>query len=82
MLASGFGRIVNISTSERTIVRKHTAPYGPTKAFIEVASLVFAQDLIGSSVTVNVLPPAERSTPRQTSLVSQATANHSCLLML
>lgn len=57
MLASGFGRIVNISTSERTIARRHMAPYGPTKAFVEAASLVFAQDLIGSGVTVNVLAP-------------------------
>lgn len=57
MIARGFGRIVNISTSERTLVRKHLAPYGPTKAFVEAASLIFAQDLVGSGVTVNVLAP-------------------------
>jgi 3-oxoacyl-[acyl-carrier protein] reductase len=57
MIARGSGRIVNISTSERTLVRKHLAPYGPTKAFVEAASLIFAQDLRGSGVTVNVLVP-------------------------
>lgn len=57
MIARGSGRIVNISTSDRTLVRKRLAPYGPTKAFVEAASLIFAQDLEGSGVTVNVLVP-------------------------
>lgn len=57
MIERGFGRIVNISTGERTMVRKHFAPYGPTKAFVEAASRIFAQDLAGTGVTVNVLLP-------------------------
>lgn len=57
MVERGFGRIVNISTGDRTMVRKHLAPYGPSKAFLEAASRIFAQDLEGTGVTVNVLLP-------------------------
>lgn len=57
MIQRGFGRIVNISTGERTMVRKHFSPYGPSKAFVEAASRIFAQDLAGTGVTVNVLLP-------------------------
>lgn len=57
MIERGFGRIVNLSTGDRTMVRKHLAPYGPTKAFVEAASRIFAQDLEGTGVTVNVLLP-------------------------
>ncbi|MDP2354849.1 MAG: SDR family oxidoreductase [Beijerinckiaceae bacterium] len=57
MIERGFGRIVNISTGDRTMVRKNLAPYGPSKAFVEAASRIFAQDLAGTGVTVNVLLP-------------------------
>ncbi len=57
MIERGFGRIVNISTGDRTMVRKHLAPYGPSKAFVEAASRIFAQDLAGTGVTLNVLLP-------------------------
>ncbi|MFN3890830.1 MAG: SDR family NAD(P)-dependent oxidoreductase [Beijerinckiaceae bacterium] len=57
MIARGFGRIVNVSTGDRTMVRKNLAPYGPSKAFLEAASRIFAQDLEGTGVTVNVLLP-------------------------
>jgi NAD(P)-dependent dehydrogenase (short-subunit alcohol dehydrogenase family) len=57
MIERGFGRIVNISTGDRTMVRKNLAPYGPSKAFVEAASRIFAQDLEGTGVTLNVLLP-------------------------
>jgi NAD(P)-dependent dehydrogenase (short-subunit alcohol dehydrogenase family) len=57
MLERGFGRIINISTGDRTMVRKNLAPYGPSKAFVEAASRIFAQDVDGTGVTVNVLLP-------------------------
>jgi 3-oxoacyl-[acyl-carrier protein] reductase len=57
MLAQGFGKIVNISTSDQTMVRRGYAPYGPSKAFLEAASRVWAQDLAGTGVDVNVLLP-------------------------
>lgn len=57
MLSQGFGKIINISTSDQTMVRQGYAPYGPTKAFLEAASRVWAADLAGSGVDVNVLLP-------------------------
>lgn len=57
MVERGFGRIVNISTSDRTMVRVGYSPYGPSKAALEANSVIWAQDLAGTGVTVNVLIP-------------------------
>ncbi|MEI4487772.1 SDR family oxidoreductase [Frigidibacter sp. MR17.14] len=57
MIARGGGKIVNISTSDLTMVRRGYAPYGPSKAALEAASRVWAQDLDGTGVTVNVFLP-------------------------
>jgi NAD(P)-dependent dehydrogenase (short-subunit alcohol dehydrogenase family) len=57
MLAAGHGRIINISTSDQTMVRRGYAPYGPSKAALEAASSAWAQDMAGTGVTVNVLLP-------------------------
>lgn len=57
MIDRQFGKIINVSTSDRTMVRKNFSPYGPSKAFLEAASRVWAQDLSGTGVTVNVLLP-------------------------
>lgn len=57
MIAAGFGKIVNISTSDQTMVRPGYAPYGPSKAFLEAASRAWAAELAGTGVDVNVLLP-------------------------
>ena len=57
MLHDGGGRVVNISMSEQTMVRRGFAPYGPAGAGVEALSWVMAADLAGSSVTVNILLP-------------------------
>ncbi|WAP71319.1 SDR family NAD(P)-dependent oxidoreductase [Jiella pelagia] len=57
MLERGFGKIVNVSTSDQTMVRRGYSPYGPSKAALEAASRVWAQDLSGSGVDVNVYLP-------------------------
>jgi len=57
MIAAGWGRIVNISTSQMTMVRKGFAPYGPSKAALDAMTRIFAQDLEGTGVTVNTLLP-------------------------
>ena len=57
MIARGWGRIVNISTSLDTMQRKHNSPYGVTKAALDAASLIWAADLEGTGVTVNILLP-------------------------
>jgi NAD(P)-dependent dehydrogenase (short-subunit alcohol dehydrogenase family) len=57
MLERKFGKIVNISTSDQTMVRTGYSPYGPSKALLEAASRVWAQDLAGTGIDVNVLLP-------------------------
>lgn len=57
MLGAGFGKIINISTSDQTMVRRGYSPYGPSKAFLEAASRIWAQDLAGTGIDVNVLLP-------------------------
>lgn len=53
----GFGKIINISTSLQTMERTGYSPYGPSKAALEAASRVWAADLKGTGVSVNVLLP-------------------------
>ncbi len=55
MRAAGWGRVVNNTTSFRTMLR--VLPYGATKAALESASVVWAEELRGSGITVNVLIP-------------------------
>ncbi len=57
MLRSGRGRIVNITTSLTTMLRRGMAPYAGSKAATEAHSAIMAQDLAGSGITVNVLIP-------------------------
>lgn len=57
MTAQGWGRIVNVSTSHDSMMRRGFAPYGGTKASIEAHTAIMAQDLEGSGVTANVLIP-------------------------
>ena len=52
-----WGRIVNIGTGYEGMLRDHFSPYGPVKAALEAATLVWSKDLEGSGVTVNVLMP-------------------------
>ncbi len=55
MRARGWGRVINNTTSFFTMLR--TFPYGALKASLEAASAVWATELDGSGVTVNVLVP-------------------------
>lgn len=57
LVRQGWGRIVNITTSYHTMVMQGFSPYGPSKAGLEAASVIWAQDLAGTGVTVNVLVP-------------------------
>ncbi len=57
MLKRGHGRIVNMSTGQRTMLTRFNSPYGVTKAAIEVETIIWAKDLAGTGVTVNTLLP-------------------------
>ncbi len=55
MKRRGFGRIINNTTSYVTMLR--VQPYGAAKAALESMSAVWAKELEGSGITVNVLVP-------------------------
>ena len=57
MVARGRGKIINVSTSDRTMVRPRFTPYGPSKAFVEACTRAWAQELEGTGVSMNVLSP-------------------------
>lgn len=57
MIDAGRGRIVNISINHSTMRRRGFSPYGPSKAALESETIIWAQDLDGSGVTVNALLP-------------------------
>lgn len=51
----GWGRVINVTTSYRTMMR--LLPYGATKAALEASSAVWAKELTGTGITCNVLVP-------------------------
>lgn len=55
--AEGWGRIVNVSTSLITMQRRGYAPYGTSKWAIEGLTMIMAQDLEDTDITVNALLP-------------------------
>jgi NAD(P)-dependent dehydrogenase (short-subunit alcohol dehydrogenase family) len=57
MLPAGRGRIVNVSMNHATMRRRGFSPYGPSKAALESETIIWAQDLEGTGVTVNALLP-------------------------
>ena len=61
MIDRGFGRIINITTSRPTMVHTGFGPYGPLKAAFEASSRIWAAELEGTGVTVNVLIPGGAS---------------------
>ncbi|HVN76078.1 MAG TPA: SDR family oxidoreductase [Thermoanaerobaculaceae bacterium] len=57
MLAKGWGRIINVSMNHATMRRRGFSPYGPSKAALESETIIWAQELDGTGVTVNALLP-------------------------
>jgi 3-oxoacyl-[acyl-carrier protein] reductase len=57
MLRQERGAIINISMNFGTMKRRGFSPYGPSKAALESETIIWAQDLAGSGVTVNALLP-------------------------
>ncbi len=54
---AGWGRIVNVTTSLDTMTRPGWTPYGPSKAALEACTAIWAGDLEGTGIAVNVLIP-------------------------
>lgn len=57
MRRAGWGRIVNVSMNRETMRRAGFSPYGPSKAALESETVIWAQDLAGTGVTVNAILP-------------------------
>ena len=57
MMKQRWGRIINISINHETMRRPGFSPYGPSKAALESETIIWAQDLAGTGVTVNALLP-------------------------
>lgn len=57
MLAQRWGRVINISMNHQTMRRGGFSPYGPSKAALESETIIWAEDLVGTGVTVNSLVP-------------------------
>ncbi len=64
MLKAGWGRVVNVTTKLDTMNRAGSAAYGASKAALEMATEIWATELAGSGVTVNIVNPgAGANTP-------------------
>ena len=64
MVERGWGRIVNVTTKLDTMNRAHTSPYGASKAALEMATEVWAKDVEGTGLTINIVNPgAGANTP-------------------
>src|SRR5262249_31599348 len=70
LMAAKRGRIINVTTSLPTMQRKTSSPYGVSKVAIEAETIIWAQDLEGTGVTVNSLIPGGAA---DTDFVSPAT---------
>jgi NAD(P)-dependent dehydrogenase (short-subunit alcohol dehydrogenase family) len=57
LIAQKFGKIINVSTNRHTMLRLGGSSYGGAKSFVETASRVWASELEGTGVTVNVFLP-------------------------
>jgi 3-oxoacyl-[acyl-carrier protein] reductase len=57
MVEAGWGRIVNVTTKLDTMNRPHTSPYGASKAALEMATEVWAKEVEGTGLTINIVNP-------------------------
>jgi 3-oxoacyl-[acyl-carrier protein] reductase len=68
LVAQGWGRIVNVTTSYTTMMLEGFSPYGPSKAALEATTAIWAKDLAATGVTVNALLPGG---PANTRMIPQ-----------
>jgi NAD(P)-dependent dehydrogenase (short-subunit alcohol dehydrogenase family) len=57
MLAKGWGRIINVTTSFDTMLAVGMSGYGPAKSALEANTVIWAKELADTGVTANVLVP-------------------------
>ena len=64
LINQGWGRIVNIVTSTFVMMMDGFSPYGPSKAALESATVIWSQELAADGVTVNALLPGGAAATR------------------
>jgi NAD(P)-dependent dehydrogenase (short-subunit alcohol dehydrogenase family) len=75
LLEQGWGRIINVTTSRTTMSKEGFAAYGPSKAALEAATLLWSREFSGSRITVNaVLPGGGVQTRLAEAVVPDVTA--------
>ena len=75
MVAQGWGRIVNVTTKLDTMNRLGTHPYGASKAALEMATEVWAKEVEGTGLTINIVNPgAGANTPGMADEMRQMSA--------
>ncbi len=57
MLLRGGGAIVNVTMNYETMKRRGFSPYGPSKAALVSETIIWAQELEGTGITVNEVAP-------------------------
>ncbi len=57
MLRQKSGAIINVTMNYETMKRRGFSPYGPSKAALESETIIWAQDLEGTGITVNEILP-------------------------
>ncbi len=57
MLKQKSGAIINVTMNYETMKRRGFSPYGPSKAALESETIIWAQDLEGTGITVNEILP-------------------------
>ena len=57
MLLQKSGAIINVTMNYETMKRRGFSPYGPSKAALESETIIWAQDLEGTGITVNEILP-------------------------
>ncbi len=64
LVKQGWGRIINVTTKLDTMNRPGSVPYGSSKASLEMTTEIWAKELAGTGVTVNIVNPgAGANTP-------------------
>ena len=77
MIARGWGRVVNVTTSLNTMYLPGSGSYGPSKAALEANTSIMARDLEGTGVTANVLIPGG---PANTRMIPDSLAPRGSLI--
>jgi NAD(P)-dependent dehydrogenase (short-subunit alcohol dehydrogenase family) len=64
LVQQGWGRIINVTTKLDTMNREGSVPYGSSKAALEMTTEIWAKEVAGTGVTVNIVNPgAGANTP-------------------